>query len=495
MSRWRYLAGMLWRIAGGVSLRTKIMGIVVGVVLLFGLGATTLVHHSLQESLRQQLEKRAFTVARDLALRSTDPLLVNDVFLLHGMVRDTVENNADVRYAFIQDRTGDVVVHSFGSGFPRGLAAANGPDDQMQAHLRILRSEEGLVWDIAAPILKGKAGTARVGLTEQDLQKSVAVMTRRLLLITAAASVLGLLSAVLLTWVLTRPILNLEEVTRAVARGNLAVRATVWAQDEIGRLSSAFNAMIDDLQRAEQRNEEAKQELIRKEQSRSRLLTKVITAQEEERQRIARELHDQTGQALTSLLIGLKVAEASNSLEGAQERVRQMRDVAAQTLQDVQTLAWELRPSLLDDLGLAAALERYAALYHKHYGLDVDLQVTGFGYEDRLPTEVEVTLYRIIQEALTNVARHAQARAVSIVLERTLTEVVAVVEDDGRGFDAERVLRADDVRSRLGLYGMQERASLVGGTVLVESRPGQGTTVRVGIPLDGVVAYSPRGHT
>jgi len=486
VKRWRALALDVWAIAGAVDLRTKIMGIVVGVVLLFGLGATTLVHHGFEESLRGQLEKRALTVGRDLAARSTDPLLVNDLFQLYSLVRDAVSTNEDVRYAFVQDSSGQVVVHTFGDGFPRLLATANSTDGT-GSQLQILNTEEGLVWDVASPILGGKVGTARVGFTDHRLRDAVNAMTRWLLLTTVLASITGLLAAIFLTWVLTQPLLNLEEVAHKVARGDLTVRAHIWAKDEIGRVGMTFNAMLDDLRRAQVKNEEATQELIRKEQSRSQLLTKVITAQEEERQRIARELHDQTGQSLTSLLVGLKVAESASTLGEARERIRQVRDVAARTLQEVRTLAWELRPSLLDDLGLPAALDRYLTLYKQQYGIEVDLHSTGFEHEDRLPSEVEVTLYRIIQEALTNVARHAKAHSVSIVLDRRPPEVVAVVEDDGQGFDAAKVLRSSDVRSRLGLYGMQERASLLGGTVLIESSHRQGTTVRVAIPLNGAV--------
>ncbi len=482
MSVLRRLAGILWDLAWSVGLRLKIMGMVVGIVLIFGLGVTTLVHGTVEAALRTQLEKRAVTVASDLAARSTDPLLVNSIFVLHGMVRDTVDNNEDVRYAFIQDDSGHVVAHTFGPGFPRALASANVLDGQRRAHLQILRTEDGLVWDVAAPILGGKAGTARVGFAESSLQAAVTNVTGSLLLITALASVIALFSAVLLTWVLTRPVLHLEQVTRSVAKGDLSVQARVGTTDEIGRLSAAFNAMIADLRRAQQQNEETTQELMRKEQLRGQLLTKVITGQEEERRRIARELHDRTGQSLTSLMVGLKVIEGADTLDEARTRVRQVRAVAADALQEVRTLAWDLRPSLLDDLGLVAALERHLALFRQQHGLDIDLQAMGLGNGNRLAPEIEVTLYRIIQEALTNVVRHADASNVSIVLHQVGQHVIVIIEDDGQGFDATAALTSNDLEPRLGLHGMRERASLVGGTVVIDSAPGKGTSVRVTIP-------------
>jgi signal transduction histidine kinase len=223
-------------------------------------------------------------------------------------------------------------------------------------------------------------------------------------------------------------------------------------------------------------------DLREKERVRGQLLEKVIGAQEEERKRIARELHDDTGQAITSLMVGLRAA--SDAVEPAtRARLEPLRDIAAQSLDSVKRLARELRPPLLDDLGLPAALERYVASYRTNYGVSVDLQMTGFGHNGHLPSQVELALYRIIQEALTNVAKHAHARNASIVVERKPRAVVAVIEDDGRGFDVRAVMESAQEESKLGLYGMRERAELVGGRLQIESTPGTGSSVFVEIPI------------
>jgi signal transduction histidine kinase len=226
------------------------------------------------------------------------------------------------------------------------------------------------------------------------------------------------------------------------------------------------------------------EELRSKEALRGQLLRKVITAQEEERQRIARELHDEAGQALTSLLIGLRAIAKSASLKEVHALAVDLRKVVAQTLDGVHDLALELRPSVLDDLGLVPALARYAQSCPTRLGFQVDFVTARMG-EQRLPQEVETTVYRIAQEALTNVARHADAGHVSILLERRRGAVVLVVEDDGKGFDVAQVMASPQQRERLGLYGIEERASLVGGQVTVESRPDAGTTITVEIPLEG----------
>ena len=203
-------------------------------------------------------------------------------------------------------------------------------------------------------------------------------------------------------------------------------------------------------------------------------LRRVVTAQELERQRLARELHDETGQALTSILLGLKSVEDAKSSTEASVAAARLRELVVTTLQDVRRLAVELRPKALDDFGLVSALERLVETFREQTGIEVDLEPR-LG-EERLPPDVETTLYRITQEALTNVVKHAQAKRVSIVLTRRNGSVAAVIEDDGRGFSA------DSEGNGLGLLGMRERITLVGGRLDVESSPGSGTTLSIEVP-------------
>jgi signal transduction histidine kinase len=200
-------------------------------------------------------------------------------------------------------------------------------------------------------------------------------------------------------------------------------------------------------------------------------LRRVVAGQELERRRLARELHDETGQALTSILLSLRSLE--EFVDGDDERaaVADIRRLAVETLQDVRRLAVELRPKALDDFGLEAALERLTDNFAEQTGLDVDF-VARLG-DEQLPTEVATALYRIVQEGLTNVAKHAQAHTVSILLTRKNGRVAVVIEDDGRGFDPNRP--ADG----FGLQGIRERVDLLGGSLQVESRAGAGTTLAV----------------
>jgi signal transduction histidine kinase len=203
---------------------------------------------------------------------------------------------------------------------------------------------------------------------------------------------------------------------------------------------------------------------------------RVVEAQELERGRLARALHDETGQALTSILLGLKPLEQTAESEQARAAVASLRELVVSTLQDVRRLAVELRPSALDDFGLASAVERLAETFREQSGLKVDFEASlGDG---RLPREAETALYRLVQEALTNIVKHAQAERVSILLQRKGRAVVAMVEDDGSGFDP-GTTRAD----ALGLTGMRERVALVGGRLQVESAAGAGTTIVAEVPV------------
>ena len=204
-------------------------------------------------------------------------------------------------------------------------------------------------------------------------------------------------------------------------------------------------------------------------------LRRVVEAQELERRRLARELHDQTGQELTSVLLGLKaVGEAKNDADHA-EALAAVREQVLETLHDVRRLAVELRPKALDDFGLTPALERLRDTFSLQTGMRVELESR---IRERLPADVETALYRIVQEALTNIVKHAQASTISIVLAGQAGAVTALIEDDGRGFS-----RDEASGDGLGLLGMGERLALLGGKLRIESTPGSGTTIVAEVPL------------
>lgn len=215
----------------------------------------------------------------------------------------------------------------------------------------------------------------------------------------------------------------------------------------------------------------------RQEERRTQLIEQVMTAQQEERGRIARELHDETGQSLTALLVGLRSIEDSRTMAQAGELAQRLREIVAQTLEEVGRLSRGLHPSVLDDVGLAAAVTRQVQELAALHGVLGDVQIEGLDAEPLSPL-LQTTVYRILQEALTNVARHAAARHVSVQLVRDAATLELRVQDDGTGFKSED-------GGRLGLRGMRERATLLGGSITVESQVGRGTTISARFPVPG----------
>jgi PAS domain S-box-containing protein len=260
-------------------------------------------------------------------------------------------------------------------------------------------------------------------------------------------------------------------------------RAEAGLREVHARLEERVAERTAELARA---NQALTAEIARREQAeaaRQELQQRLATAQEDERRWIARELHDQLGQHLAALSLGLQVVkDATPDPSPTRDRLQQLQALSELIGREVHHLALELRPTALDDLGLKTALANYAERWAERSGVELDFHDAGLD-SARLPGPIETALYRVVQEALTNVARHAAARHASVILQRTPGQVVAVVEDDGDGFDAELVTAPAGAARRLGLLGMRERVALVGGTLTVDSAPGGGTTVIARVPL------------
>src|SRR5438094_2571777 len=262
-----------------------------------------------------------------------------------------------------------------------------------------------------------------------------------------------------------RPLTELGKVMKRVRAGERSLRAPLTGVDsQADQLAEAFNMVLEALDEA------------------SRLrASQIIQAQEQERQRIARELHDETSQVLTSLLISLTLLEESVETQEARERMADTRALAHSTLRAIRNLSIDLRPSALDDLGLLPALRWYVKEYQKKCSIAVEFHATGF--KERLPAEMETALYRIVQECLTNTAKHANANRVTISMKEETDWVYARITDDGEGFDYEALLKTPGQERGLGLAGMNERAVLLDGILNIHSAPGQGTIIEVSIPL------------
>jgi two-component system sensor histidine kinase UhpB len=285
--------------------------------------------------------------------------------------------------------------------------------------------------------------------------------------------VAGIVLSVIVNFLVLRaafqPLAVLERAALAVKDGDLSARATdvTFTDPQIAHLAETFNATLDEL--ARDRSE------LRS------LASQVIRAQEEERKRISRELHDDTAQILFAQVLRLTALKSSSD-PGVQETASKLEAMTVEALEGVRRLALELRPPALDDLGLLAALGDLAQRFSDQTGIPVDYRPTGL--RGRMPAETELVLYRIAQEALMNVAKHAQASRVWLDLDRFEGEVKLSVRDDGTGFDLASASARDDRGVGLGLFGMEERAHLVGGSLRIDTAPGMKTHIFAQIPLD-----------
>lgn len=301
---------------------------------------------------------------------------------------------------------------------------------------------------------------------DYDAVNAAAVM----LVLSLIGVVLSLTANYLLLRAAFQPLDDLENVTNAVRNGDFTARAqrTTFSDPQMARLAETFNLTLDELERDREQLRE--------------LASQVIRAQEDERKRIARELHDDTAQVLFAQLLRITAMKAS-PVEDVRQSAETLENMTVEAIEGVRRLALELRPPALDDLGLREALGDLAQRFSEQLGIPVEYHVTGL--RDRLPGEVELVLYRVAQEAMTNVAKHSRADHAWISLIRSAHGVTLSIDDDGKGFDVAIPERSDGKGLGLGLFGMEERVTLVGGTLMIRHLNPRGVRILASIPLDG----------
>ena len=317
--------------------------------------------------------------------------------------------------------------------------------------------------------------------------------TRMLVLAGLCILSIALLAAIIIARRISQPIMRLVEEAQAVGRGapaglvptglretDAVAHSLYQSSDRLLRHAAERDEAMSSLRDSEQRFRALAKELAHANTERLHLLRGTVQAQEAERARVARELHDSLGQYVTALRLGLKAIETHCSPEPkAREQLMAMSTLTGEVGRELNRLAWELRPTALDDLGLETAIRQLVDDWAERSGLQFDLHMVLGG--KRLPQDVETTLYRVLQEAITNAVKHAEGERVAVVLEASPSEVRLIVEDDGKGMPEGHA--AARRGKRLGMVGMRERLALVKGDLQVESTPGNGTTLFARIPL------------
>ncbi|MFC1987557.1 ATP-binding protein [Chloroflexota bacterium] len=338
--------------------------------------------------------------------------------------------------------------------------------------------------------------------SEAQALASVRIMEQRFIIFGLSSLIIALFLSWGMARSLIKPIGELTAAAHDISNGDLSKPIPQLGKDEIGELSRGFDAMrialkesLDEIQQwnreleakvAERTRqlEDSYREIERKEIARGELLRKVLTVQEEERKRIARELHDETSQSLVGLVMRLEAVASmpDESIGKVRSLLADVKNLAVRTIDSVHNIIFDLRPSVLDDLGLLPALRWYVENRLEEAAIESRVEVTG--EEKKLPPEVEIAVFRAVQEAITNIIKHAEARNVVLSVEFKGDFLRVEVEDDGKGFDVEAInLQSDEMRG-LGLLGIEERVTILGGKFNIESQPEHGTHLTIEVPLD-----------
>ena len=330
-------------------------------------------------------------------------------------------------------------------------------------------SEDGRLFEVTTPVRDGERLLAllHIGLSLERLDRELAQMRIGIALLSAVILGIGLAVVMLTSNLLTRPLRAVAAGAARVAAGDLEHRVPAGRSDEIGQLASSFNDMAEKVSERDA--------ALRRSHEQLRLLSRrLLSVQEEERLRIAREVHDELGQALTAMKIELQQVGLRD--ESLREPLRAISRSIDEVVDLVRRIAADLRPAILDDLGISAAIEQQLRRLRETTGIRTELAIAE---EPQVDVLTGATLYRITKEALANVVRHAEATDVQVSLAMVDGAAILEIRDNGRGIQAGEIA---DPRS-LGLIGMRERAEMLGGSAMIDGAPGEGTTVRVTLPL------------
>lgn len=492
------------------GLRFKLTLLIEGIIVLLVVCTGIITTYREKTALENELYKRGLALATDLAEFATSPLLSRDLptlrrFVNHSMAQDYVQ------YVILTDPQGRIVMHSNLSEVGKQLDDDPAPNRSwnraaISVFTRLPEANE-MHCDLSVQVMVAgtNLGTVRLGYSYQAVEKEIAKARQQIVYIGLFTIVIGGVAAYLLASFIATPVKRIIMATEAVADGNLNPDLQIRRSDEIGTLSASFTKMAAELGKHRRQLEDlvqirtaaledanakltaeidqrrrTQEELTLSRERLRELAHHLQSVREEEARRIAREIHDELGQALTALKIDLHWIDGNSKADPVLFRAKtaKMAALVDTTVKTVRRISSELRPGLLDDFGLSAAMEWQTREFSERVGIPCDF--TSWPEDIVLDQKRSVAIFRILQEALTNIARHAAAAAVTVYVRETDSEILLTVGDDGIGV-TEKTLR--ETKS-FGIIGMRERVNDLGGTLDVSGRPNAGTTVSVRIPKE-----------
>lgn len=463
-----------------LSLRTKIIISFTSLIFLFAFVAVLYGNDTLSKILESELNEKGISLGKSLATDSEPLLVVDDAFSIHELFSNIFKSDADIRYIFIEAPQDIIRYHTFEKGIPLGLRQINNIGTSFKQNLRVIYTNEGRILDIATPIARDKESVLRLGLSYARHESMLKQYVYFIIVLAGIVTIFALLISNRLARLLTSPIGALTRVTNAVAQGDLSLKAPQGG-DEIGRLGTNFNIMTEKLSSSRDELLQTNKELTVLNENRAHLLKQVINAQEEERKRIARELHDDVGQVLSRIaVVSADIEEKGPEFTTLSKRISGIKEDATYALRSLRETILNLRPMILDDLGLIPAIRWYARERLEKSGVRFHLEAEGL--KERLDPQIEIVLFRVMQEAINNIGKYAHPKEASISLVLNDGFIRTEIRDDGIGFDMEEQISNSENTAGFGISGMRERLNLIGGTLKISSKQGHGTAICLEIP-------------
>ncbi len=469
----------IWKKIFNVSIRIKLIGLAIFITLFLGFVIIYFMFSFYNGEISHDAKFMSIVIERHIKENAANFILNRNVNRLNNLLRNEIKHNKGILYIFYRNNKGVIIASAFRKGFYLDIANNVLKIKGARNHLstvKLASAVYGKILDTSVPVFNGKLGVIRIGVSLKHLKDSFFTREapsfyKNIGLILIFTAILLYLMFEIIAWRFSTPIVKLWEAAERIKNGDYDVHVNTLGGDEIGKLSKAFNEMALSLK-------EAELEKIKNEDLRKNFISGVINAQEEERKNISRSLHDTLGQFLSSLKIRLRILDDINDPGEVKIKIHQIRDDLTEGFNLIHDIAKNLRPSILDEAGLINAINQYIETAVKNnpnmkidfYPINIENYI--------LDKNMEVNIYRIVQEAILNVIRHACANSVTIILEMRDGKIRGIVQDDGKGFGC-----CDENKDYLGINGMKERAKIFGGELTVESEKNLGTVVKFYIPV------------
>ena len=470
----------IWKQFIDVSIKIKLIGLTILTSLFLGIIILYFMLSFYNGEISHDARYMSMVIGKHISEDSANFIAGEDYNKLNILLKNEVKNNKNILYIFFLNNKGTITAYAFHKGFYLNIVGNILKKNNSRNKISIVKYNNkiyGKILDTSFPVHDGRLGDVRVGISMDRMKDSFfsqesPLFLKNIILILIFSSIFIYLIFKIIAWWFLTPVVKLYEATEKIKAGDYNITTDAKGYDEIGKLSNSFNEMAFILK-------EAEKERVKNEDLRNDFVKKIINAQEEERRKLSRSLHDRFGQFLSSLKIKLRMLDDCNDVAEIKNKIQQIRDNLTEGINLIHNMAKNLRPSMLDEVGLINALKQYIAdVVKNNPAMKIDFYPINFLEDRQLDKSIEVNIYRIIQESILNVISHACADSVTIILERYEGKIRGIIEDNGKGFGC---CGEDD--QHLGIDGMKERAKLFGGELTIESENNLGTVVKFYIPV------------